>query len=76
MNNLAQTKGVMSMTEWVGIKWLMQETGIKSHKTLQKRILVPYREELEKFVRYPKIAGEPWKFSRVHMQEWLRNNVV
>lgn len=47
----------------------MNETGIKSQNTLKKRILVPYREELEKFVRYPKIAGEPWKFSRVHMQE-------
>lgn len=64
------------MTEWVDMKWLMEQTGIKSHVTIKKRILDPYKEELSEFVRYPKKCREPWKFSRVHMTEWLRNNVV
>ena len=62
------------MTEWVGIKWLMNETTIKSHATLKKKILIPFREELESFVQYPNNPGEPWLFARVYMKDWLQNN--
>lgn len=64
------------MTEWVNMKWLMEQTGIKSHATIKSRILEPHKDELCKFVRYPKKQGEPWQFSRVHMTDWLRDNVV
>lgn len=57
------------MTEWVNMRWLMEQTGIKSHATIKSRILEPHKDELCKFVRYPQKQGQPWQFSRVHMQE-------
>lgn len=64
------------MPEWVDLNWLREQTGYKHIDTLKRRILIPYREELEQFSYYPTKSGERWRFSRAHMEEWLRNHVV
>lgn len=62
------------MTVWVGMEWMKQQTGYKSEHTIKKRILYPNREEIEEFAYYPKKHGEHWKFSREHMEKWLKDN--
>lgn len=62
------------MTDWVGIKWVMEKTKIKSHATLKKNILIPFREELESFVIYPTEKGEPWLFERENMDKWIKTS--
>lgn len=64
------------MTQWVNIDWLKEQTGYRDTETLKRRILLPYREELEKFIYYPKKRGERWKISREHMEEWLQQNIA
>lgn len=64
------------MTEWVDLNWLKEKTGYRDPTTLKKRILIPYRDEIEQFAYYPSKKGERWKFSKTHMEEWLRNHVV
>lgn len=62
--------------EWVKIDWLKQKTGYKDTTTLKKRILDPYKSELEDIIYYPKKRGEHWKINRHHMEKWLRNHPV
>lgn len=64
------------MTEWVGLDWLRDQTGYKHINTLKNRILIPYRDEIEQFSYYPNKSGERWRFSRVHMEKWLRDHVA
>jgi len=59
---------------WESLAWFKQETGIKHPDTLKTMILYPYREELERFVRYPSGKGEPWKFHKNLTMQWIENN--
>lgn len=63
------------MSDWVGIEYLKDKTGYRSATTLKKRILVPYREELEQFTYYPRKGGERWKFNRELLDGWLSKNI-
>ncbi|MGP6139611.1 DUF771 domain-containing protein [Jeotgalibaca sp. A127] len=63
------------MSEWVGIDYLKDKTGYRSATTLKKRVLLPYRVELEEFTYYPKKGGERWKFNRYWLDKWLRENI-
>ena len=62
--------------EWVKIDWLKAKTGYKDIATLKKRILLPYRDELETIIYYPKKRGEHWKINRSHMEQWLINHPI
>lgn len=61
--------------EWVsGLKWLSEQTGIKTPQKLKDGLLYLYRDELEEFVDYPETNSGVWRFNAVPMKEWLRNN--
>jgi len=61
--------------EWnSGLKWLSNQTGIKSPAQLKEKILYPFREQLEDFVGYPKSNGGRWRFNTYYMKKWLREN--
>ena len=64
----------MAQEAWGTIAWLKETTGIKHPDTLKTKILFPFRKELESFVRYPNKKGEPWKFHKDNMQNWLDKN--
>lgn len=59
---------------WESLAWFKQQVGIKHPDTLKTKILYPYREELERFVRYPSQKGEPWKFHKNLTMQWIENN--
>ncbi|WP_373750133.1 DUF771 domain-containing protein [Jeotgalibaca porci] len=64
------------MTIWVGWKYIAKHTPYKNLETIKKHILIPHREEIEQFARYPEAKGQLWLFSEKHLKEWLENNVV
>ncbi len=56
------------------MKWFMNQIDQKNPTTVKTKILYPYREELEAFVKYPKNLGQPWKFLKRPVQQWIENN--
>lgn len=62
-------------TIWVNLDYLKRATGYKDTRTLKKKILIPYEEEISKFSYYPKTQGEKWRFSKKHLDAWLTKNV-
>lgn len=61
--------------QWVtGMKWLSEQTGIKSPQYLKEKILYPFRDQLEEFVAYPESSGGQWRFHIKEMQKWLNKN--
>lgn len=54
--------------------WFKEQVKMANEELLKERILYPYREELEKFVRYPSGKGQPWKFHKNLTMQWIENN--
>lgn len=54
--------------------WFREQVKIANGELVKERILYPYREELERFVRYPSQKGEPWKFHKNLTMQWIENN--
>ena len=54
--------------------WFKEQVKMASEELLKERILYPYREELEEFVRYPSGKGQPWKFHKNLTMQWIENN--
>ena len=56
------------------LKWFKQQVGIENLSLLKERILIPYRKELEKFVKYPENNGVHWKFHKSKTKKWIEDN--
>lgn len=54
----------------------LEERTNRSGQWLKKNVLeVPaFKQELEKFVNFPRSKGEPWKFGALRMGRWLEEN--
>ncbi len=64
---------IWEMKSWVPIGWVKFKMDIKSDTYLRRNILLPNKEELQKFVIFPEKRGEHWRFHRELMQEWIDN---
>lgn len=54
--------------------WFKKQIGIENEEILKERILYPYRNEMEKFVKYADGKGRPWRFHKNMTKQWIENN--
>jgi len=55
------------------MKWFLSKVDM-TENTAKEKILYPFRQELERMVFFPEKKGQPWKFKKTAISEWLEEN--
>lgn len=55
------------------MKWFLSKVDM-TENTAKEKILYPFRKELERMVFFPEKKGQPWKFKKTVISEWLEEN--
>lgn len=56
------------------MKWFKSLVGIASDATVKEKILYPYREELEPFIKYADGGQSHWRFHKNQTRDWIERN--
>lgn len=56
-------------------KWLEEKVNV-NFRLFARKVLLPNKEELQGFVRFPDKTHRHWKFQKTKMSQWLDDNWI